>query len=35
MLQKAGLPADFWSDDVTLQRYRVRHFDFSPSMEVA
>jgi hypothetical protein len=23
---KAGLPADFWADDLVLSRYRVRKF---------
>ncbi|HEU0202257.1 MAG TPA: AmmeMemoRadiSam system protein A [Burkholderiaceae bacterium] len=25
--QKAGLPADFWADDIELSRYSVVHFD--------
>jgi MEMO1 family protein len=26
LLRKAGLPADFWADDLSLERYRVRRF---------
>lgn len=26
LLTKAGLPADYWSDDIAIQRYRVEEF---------
>jgi AMMECR1 domain-containing protein len=27
LLRKAGLRADFWAEDLRLQRYRVRKFE--------
>jgi AmmeMemoRadiSam system protein A len=27
LLQKAGLPSDFWAADLQLKRYRVRHYE--------
>ncbi len=31
LLCKAGLPAEFWADDLHLQRYRVRSFEELPA----
>lgn len=31
LLHKAGLPSDFWADDLRLQRYRVRSFEERPT----
>jgi AmmeMemoRadiSam system protein B/AmmeMemoRadiSam system protein A len=35
LLHKAGLPADFWHEQVQLQRYRVRHFAAEAPLEAA
>jgi AmmeMemoRadiSam system protein A len=32
LLRKAGLRADFWAEDLRLQRYRVRRFEQQPAM---
>jgi AmmeMemoRadiSam system protein A len=35
LLHKAGLPGEFWHEELTLQRYRVRHFSCDTPLETA
>jgi AmmeMemoRadiSam system protein B/AmmeMemoRadiSam system protein A len=35
LLRKAGLPGDFWHEELRLLRYRVRHFESAAMLEPA